>query len=114
MFRTILRPIAALAALSGLAAYATIMLRGPQGLEALGEKHKITRQLQEENDKLSHENEMKRQRIERLLHDPGTQEMELRRSGFLRPGDTQFKTTDKSMQAGVGEVVKPAPNAVAK
>jgi cell division protein FtsB len=109
MFRSFLRPIAALAALSGLAAYATIMLRGPQGLDALANKHRETRLLQEQNDKLSHENEMKRQRIERLEHDPSTQEVELERMGFLHQHDTQFKTTDKSVQVGVGQAATPAP-----
>ncbi len=108
MFRSFLRPIAALAALSGLAAYATIMLRGPQGLDALASKHRETRLLQEQNDKLSHENELKRQRIERLQHDPSTQEVELERLGFLHQHDTQFKTTDKSVHMGVGENATPA------
>lgn len=114
MFRSILRPVAALAALSGLAAYATIMLRGPQGLEALAEKHRETRLLQEQNDKLSHEIELKKQRIERLEHDPSTQEVELERLGFLHQHDTQFKTTDKSVQVGVGETPTPSPTADSK
>ncbi len=114
MFRSFLRPVAALAALSGLAAYATIMLRGPQGLEALAEKHRETRLLQEQNDKLSHDIEMKKQRIERLQHDPSTQEVELERLGFLHQHDTQFKTTDKSVQLGVGENPTPSPTGESK
>ncbi len=114
MFRSFLRPVAALAALSGLAAYATIMLRGPQGLDALASKHRETRQLQERIDKLAHENELKKQRIERLQHDPSTQEVELERLGFLHQHDTQFKTPDKSVQAGVGQNAMPAPATGAK
>jgi hypothetical protein len=110
MFRSFLRPVAALAALSGLAAYATIMLRGPQGLDALASKHREIRQIQEQIDKLNHENELKKLHIERLQHDPSTQEVEVERGiGWVHPHDTQFKTTDKSVQAGVGQAATPAP-----
>jgi cell division protein FtsB len=110
MFRSFLRPVAALAALSGLAAYATIMLRGPQGINALAEKHRQIRLLQEQNDRLSHENELKRVRIERLKNDPGAQEVELRRMGLVQEHDTRFQTTDKSVKLGVGETASPAPD----
>jgi cell division protein FtsB len=109
MFRSFLRPVAALAALAGLAAYATIMLRGPQGLNALAEKHREIRHLQEENDKLSHEIEMKKTHIQRLQSDPATQEVELERMGFLHQHDTQFKSADKSTQVAIGQPATPAP-----
>ncbi len=109
MLRSFLRPVAALAALSGLAAYATIMLRGPQGLNALAEKHREIRQLQEQNDHIRHENEMKKLRIERLQSDPATQEVELERMGFLHQHDTQFKSPDKSIKVGVGQTATPEP-----
>src|ERR1039457_6277772 len=108
MFRSFLRPVAALAALSDLAAYATIMLRGPQGLNALAEKHREIRLLQEQNDKLSHEIEMKKLHIQRLQSDPATQEVELERMGFLHQHDTQFKTTDKSTLGTIGQPATPA------
>jgi cell division protein FtsB len=110
MFRSLLRPVAALAALSGLAAYATIMLRGPQGLNALAEKHREIRMLQEQNDKLSHEIELKKIHIQRLQSDPATQELELERMGFVHPHDTRFQSTDKSVQQGVGQTATPSPN----
>jgi len=106
MFRSFLRPIAALAALSGLAAYATIMLRGPQGLNALAEKHREIRRLQEQNDRLAHENDLKKIRIERLQTDPETQVVELERLGILHQHDTMFKSADKSL--------KPASNSGSK
>jgi cell division protein FtsB len=91
----ILRPIAALAVLVALAAYATIMLRGPQGIRALEAKRAQIRALQEENANLSRTIEEKRQRIEKLLHDPGTQELEIRkRTKMQRAGDTQFVLPD--------------------
>ena len=70
MFRSFLRPIAALATLAGLAAYATIMLRGPQGLSALAEKRKQIRMLEEENANLARDVEEKKKFIERLKTDP--------------------------------------------
>ncbi len=91
MFRSFLRPLAAIATLVGLAAYATIMLRGPQGLNTLAEKHRQIRALEEENANLQHEIEAKKQRIKRLQSDPNTQELELEKLGFLHEHDTQFK-----------------------
>ncbi len=114
MLRSFLRPVAALAALSGLAAYATIMLRGPQGLNALAEKHRQIRLLQEENDRIAHEIELKRARILRLQGDPATQEVELEKMGLLHRHDTQFRSADKSMQVGVGQPITPAANSGAK
>jgi cell division protein FtsB len=97
MFRSFLRPIAALATLAGLAAYATIMLRGPQGLSALAEKHKQIRMLEEENANLARDVEEKKKLIERLKHDPSTQELELQKLGFLHENDTQFKVTGQRL-----------------
>ena len=92
MSSAILRPVAALAALVGLAAYATIMLRGPQGLSALHEKRRQIRVLEEENANLSRDIENKKKRIDRLEHDPKTQEVEIeKRLGKVHPGATEFK-----------------------
>lgn len=89
---SILRPIAALAALAGLAAYATIMLRGPQGLSALSEKRHEIRTLEEQNANMARDIEAKKQRIKRLMDDPSTQEVEIeKRLGRIHPGDTEFK-----------------------
>ena len=100
MLTSILRPIAALAALAGLAAYATIMLRGPQGLSALAEKHREIRTLEEKNANLQRDIETKKLRIERLKNDPSTQEVEVKkRLGRLHPGDTDFKVTGEHLAA---------------
>jgi cell division protein FtsB len=90
MFRSYLRPIAALATLTALAAYAVIMLRGPQGLGALSEKQKQIRSLEEDNANLAREVEARKQHIKRLESDPATQVLELRKLGFVGQGDTQF------------------------
>jgi cell division protein FtsB len=86
-----LRPAAAAAALIGLGAYATIMLRGPQGISALGEKRSEIRQLEEQNATLQKEIEIKKARIERLKNDPMTQELELKKLGLVHKDETQFQ-----------------------
>jgi len=90
MFRSYLRPIAALATLTALAAYAVVMLRGPQGLSALTEKQKQIRTLEEENANLAREVEARKQHVMRLDKDKATQILELRKLGFIGEGDTQF------------------------
>jgi cell division protein FtsB len=96
LLRSVLRPIAAVAALAGLAAYATIMWRGPQGLSALAEKRQQIRMLEEENANLLRDIEAKKQRIERLKNDPKTQEVEIeKRLGRVHAGDTQFKISEQ-------------------
>ncbi len=91
MLRQYLRPLAAVAALAGLAAYATIMLRGPQGISALTEKRHEIQRLEEQNANLQRDLEAKKQRIERLKNDPTTQELELEKLGLVHKDDTQFK-----------------------
>ena len=86
-----LRPLAAAAALIGLGAYAAITLRGPQGIRALTEKQREIRQLEEENANLQRDIEAKKQYIERLKHDPMTQELELKKLGLVHKDDTEFK-----------------------
>jgi cell division protein FtsB len=93
MLGSLLRPLAAIAALAGLAAYATIMLRGPQGLSALSEKRQEIRSLEEENANLQRDIEAKKQRIQKLKTDPSTQELELEKLGYVHQHDTQFKVT---------------------
>lgn len=98
MLISILRPLAAIAALAGLAAYATIMLRGPQGVSALEEKRREIRTLEEQNANLQRDIEAKKQRIDRLKNDPSTQEVEVeKRLGRLHPGDTEFKVTGEHL-----------------
>ncbi len=92
MLRSILRPLAAVAALAGLAAYATIMLRGPQGVTALQEKRQEIRSLEEQNANLARDIAAKKQRIERLKNDPSLQELVVKeRTGMVHQGDTTFK-----------------------
>jgi cell division protein FtsB len=105
MFRAFLRPVAALAALSGLAAYAAIMLRGPQGLEALAQKHTQIQSMVEYNVKLKHDNDLKQARIERLNSDRTAQEVELERHGYMHEGDTRFTPADPSVKVPVAGAI---------
>lgn len=81
-----------LAILASLAAYATITLRGPQGLSALRERRREIRTLEEQNADLRRDIEAQKLRIERLKNDPGTQEVEVeKRLGKVHPGATEFR-----------------------
>lgn len=91
MYRSVLRPIVFLCALVALAAYAAIMLRGPEGLSALENKRKTVRHLEDENATLQKQINDRKTLIDKLQHDPSTQERFVReRTGKTRPGDTSF------------------------
>ncbi len=95
MLRSILRPVAIVAALAGLAAYATIMLRGPEGITALTEKRQQVRALEEQNANLLRDIAKKKQRIESLKYDRNAQELEIRkRLKLQRQGETSFVLPD--------------------
>jgi cell division protein FtsB len=75
--------------------YGWIAIRGPQGLQALIEKHREIRELQEENAEKLRQNDILRDRIERLADSPSEQEMEIRKQlKLLRPGETTFLLPD--------------------
>lgn len=83
-------------------AYTWIAVSGPQGLQALLEKRREIRQLQEQNAAMTREIEHRRDRIRRLEESPSEQEMEIRKQlKLLKPGETTFilpdgpKETDK-------------------
>ena len=110
MSRSILRPLAAIAALAGLAAYATIMLRGPQGISALEEKHRQIRALEEQNATMIRNIEARKRRIESLTNDPSAQatavEKEQRK---LRRDQTRFDTPGQRITPPTGESKEPPP-----
>ena len=107
MLRQYLRPLAALAALTGLAAYATMMIRGPQGVKAWTEKREEIRSLEEQNANLARDIEAKKQRIEKLKTDRSTQELELEKLGLLHQHDTQFKITGQHLPAAASATNQP-------
>jgi cell division protein FtsB len=76
-------------------AYAWIAVSGPQGLQALLEKRREIRDLQEQNAALTREIEHRRDRIRRLEESTSEQEMEIRKQLKLqRPGETTFILPD--------------------
>jgi cell division protein FtsB len=76
-------------------AYGWTAFRGPQGLEALLEKHREIRRLEEQNAAHAHENQLRRERVQRLETSRSEQEMEIRKQlKLLRPGETTFILPD--------------------
>jgi cell division protein FtsB len=99
LYRGILRAAARrtgwVAAFTLALAYGWIALRGPQGLPALIEKHREIRRLEEQNAAQAHENQLKRERVQRLENSRSEQEMEIRKQlKLLRPGETTFILPD--------------------
>ena len=85
-----------LAAIALVGAYGWATLKGPQGLEALMEKHREIRRLEEQNAALAHEIETRKERIQRLESSASEQEMEIRKQlKLLRPGETTFILPDQ-------------------
>ena len=81
-------------------AYGWIALRGPQGFPALLEKHREIRRLEEQNAALAHENQLRRERVQRLENSRSEQEMEIRKQlKLLRPGETTFILPDAPSNA---------------
>ncbi len=77
------------AAIIGISAWAA--LRGPQGIQALIEKRREIRQLEEQNAASARENEQRREHIRRLEENSSEQDLEIRRHlKLLRPGETTF------------------------
>jgi cell division protein FtsB len=73
-----------------LAAYAAVVLRGPNGLTALAARRHQIRQLQERNASLEAENKRKRERIELLKHHRETLDYEIREKlKLVKPGEQQ-------------------------
>ena len=82
-------------------AYAWIAVSGPQGLQALLEKRREIRDLQEQNAVLTREIEHRRDRIRRLEGSRSEQEMEIRKQlKLLRPGETTFILPDGPKDPG--------------
>ncbi len=87
--------IAYVVAFALIGAYAVIALKGPQGIPALVAKHREIRQLEEQNAAVAHENQLRRERIERLKNSPSEQDMVIRKQLKLqKPGETTFILPD--------------------
>ncbi len=91
----VLRRFGILVALALVGVYAAVVLRGPQGVQALMDKRKQIGELQQQNATLKTQNARMRDRIARLKYSPADQEIEIRkRLKRLRPGETEFILPD--------------------
>ena len=90
--------------------YGLVAVRGPQGIQALLEKHREIRQLEEQNAAAARENERRKQRIQRLQTSTSEQEMEIRKQlKLLRPGETTFILPDAPKEKAEPAEAPPQP-----
>ena len=78
-------------ALISMAVYGYLALTGPQGIPALRSKWNEIHQLEEQNANLQRDNQVRRERLERLKNNPAEQDLEIRRRlRVQKPGETSF------------------------
>jgi cell division protein FtsB len=74
-----------------MAVYGYIALTGPQGIPALRSKWNEIHQLEEQNKNLERDNQVRKERLERLKNNPAEQDLEIRkRLKVQKPGETSF------------------------
>ena len=89
--------------------YGYLALRGPQGLPALRAKWAEIRKMEVDNSNLEHENQYRRERIQKLKENTAEQELEIRKKlKLLRPGETSFILPDRPKSADPGDSKSPA------
>ena len=77
--------------------YVFLTLRGPHGIPAVIEKRREIRELQVRNADLVRENQLRRERIQRLASNPTEQELEIRqRLKLAHPSDTVFMLPERA------------------
>jgi cell division protein FtsB len=97
---TAFRRVTILIAIVLASAYAYAVLRGPQGIPALIEKHREIQKLETDNAALKAELAAREERNRKLKESTAIQEQEIRkRLHLLRPGETQFVVPDKGAGA---------------
>jgi cell division protein FtsB len=105
------RRIGFMLAIGVAVAYGWIALRGPQGVEALLDKHREIRALQEQNATVAREIERRKERIRRLKESQSEQDMEIRKQlKLLRPGETTFILPDGPKDGAKPDASKPDPD----
>jgi cell division protein FtsB len=79
--------------------YAFIVLRGPNGIQAMFDKRRLVHEYEVSNQELQREIEQKQQRIRRLESDPAEQELEIRqRMKLAKPGEKIYILGDGKAQ----------------
>jgi cell division protein FtsB len=74
--------------------YVFLTLRGPNGIPRVIERRSVIREIEEQNADLARQNQLLRERNQRLASSPTEQELEIRRRfKYSRPGDTVFIIT---------------------
>src|SRR5205814_215304 len=100
LFQRGARRIGIVLAIAAVIGYGWVALRGPQGIQALLEKRREIRELQERNAERAREIERRRERIRRLGDSRSEQEMEIRKQlKMIRPGETTFILPDAPKDA---------------
>lgn len=63
----------------------------PRGWRDLREKRRLIHELEQQNARMAAENQLRRERIQRLQESASEQELEIRKQlKLLRPGETRF------------------------
>ena len=79
--------------------YGLLALSGPRGIQALVEKHREIRQLQEQNAALDSENKARKEKIERLANSRDEQGLVIRKQRKqVRPGEKTYVIQDEPAQ----------------
>lgn len=97
----LLRRLALVLILLLMAAYAVVVLRGPNGLTALAARRQQIREMQEKNASLEADNKRKRERIQLLKNNKETLDFEIRdKLKLVQPGDQQVIVDGVTPPAG--------------
>ena len=107
IFKRIFRSKGPLLIAVAIVGYIWLALWGPQGVQALIQRHKEIRQLQEQNAEMKLENQRRADHIRRLENSRSEQEMEIRKQlKLLRPGETTFLLPDEPKDEGSADIPK--------
>ena len=89
---------------ASIAVYGLLALRGPQGIQALMDKHREIRQLELDNGALAQQNQAKKERIDRLKNNADEQRLTIREKlKYLAPGETTYMLPGKEKSESSAE-----------
>lgn len=80
-------------------AYGFTELRGPNGFSGLMEKRREVQEMEKQNERLTRDNELQKNRIRRFQENPEEQELEIRRRlKLVKPGEKSYVLQDDKTQ----------------